>query len=208
MQVPYRVVKLSGVTVQRTLDVVLVVPRQFVGTPVQPPTPPTPSEELPRNTTPDSNVNTMKNQKNGTNLIVFLLITLIVLGFLSYLFFIKPMFLPISVTINNEQQYVIRRGEGIVLTGDDSAPIPERWRRVVLRGVPAKELGRIQKEKAGIRITAENCNMRVEDMTRNEYTLRVGEQARVEFYGEEHALGSPPKQWKVTVEIEVQRVQG
>jgi hypothetical protein len=208
IQVPYRVVKLSGVTVRRTLDVVLVVPRQFVGTPVQPPTPPTPNEELPRNTSPDSNVNAIKNQKNGSILIVFLLTTLIVLAFLSYLFVINPMFLPISVTINKDQQYVIRRGEGIVLTGDDSAPIPERWRRVVLRGAPAKELGRIQKDKAGIRITAENCNMRVEDMTRNEYTLRVGEQARVEFYGEEQTLGSPPKQWKVLVEIEVERVQG
>jgi hypothetical protein len=208
IQVPYRVVKLSGVTVRRTLDVVLVVPHKFVGAPVQPPPPPTPNEELPRNTSPDSNVNAIKNQKNGSILIVFLLTTLIVLAFLSYLFVINPMFLPISVTINKDQQYVIRRGEGIVLTGDDSAPIPERWRRVVLRGAPAKELGRIQKDKAGIRITAENCNMRVEDMTRNEYTLRVGEQARVEFYGEEQTLGSPPKQWKVTVEIEVERVQG
>nr|BAL56458.1 hypothetical protein HGMM_F38G10C08 [uncultured prokaryote] len=203
LQVPYYVVKPDS-KVKRTLDVIILVPKHFVGTPISEKTPPEsqPMASPPPKTPP------REKPKNASWIPIILLF---IIGAVFTMVFVKTWLFPqpLSVTINREHSYVLRgKNEGIVLTGSDQAHIPEGWHRVVLRGLPQRVVARIRRQQAGIIVRAENSNIRVSDMTYNEYFLRYGERAELEFFGNELLEPSlPPQGWRQRVEIEVNRVQ-
>ncbi|MEN3001564.1 MAG: hypothetical protein ABDI19_06940 [Armatimonadota bacterium] len=225
MQVRYRVIKPFGETVHRTLDVVLLVPHRFAGRPVafvadsqpaklpeqrrgQDGKPDAPRDEKPNTLLPRTGAVV------GTILRVILVISIAALAIalvIASIFLIMKWILPspLSVTINSEHLHVLRSGnERIILTGSNAEYTPEGWHKVVLNGAPPKEFARIRRQGAGIVVSAENSNMQVDDMVRNEYFLKAGDYAQLEFYGTEPAeIGLPPQDWKVSVNIKVDRVR-
>lgn len=218
MQVRYRVIKPFGETVHRTLDVVLLVPHRFAGRPVasvadsQPGQ--LPEQQLGLDGKPDAPRDEKPNAsppRTGTVIGTILWGILIIAVAAAMIFLIKKwIFLsPLSVTINNEHLHVLRsKNEGIILTGSNTEYTPEGWHKVVLNGAPPKEFARIRRQGAGIVVSTENSNMRVDDMVRNEYFLKAGDYAQLEFYGTEPAeIGLPPQDWKVSVNIKVDRVR-
>lgn len=208
LQIRYQVIKTSGESVPRTLDVVIVVPRQFVAKTISHAS----SQDHLSPPLPDNQTGSESPAKREDGWTISIILSVVFLSVIVLtLFLVKPWLFwkPLSVKINDTNIYTLSRGEGIILTGSSTTHIPEGWKRVLLASAPAVEFGRVFREGAGIVVKAENATMRIADIDYDQYRLKAGDQVQVEFCGETvNEPGLPSRNWRLRVRIEVSDARG
>lgn len=217
VELPFRVIKDQGEVVDRRFEILIFVPRRFAGTRIQNGSRSAntlqinatkPEEPEPQ---PSSATRAPQPRARPGAVLIPLLVILVVLVALAWIlkdWLFPP---PVTVTVNNEHSRILRsKKEGIILAGTDDVALPEGWHRVVIRGAPRQEIARISRNSAGILVRASyNTTMQIDDITHNEYTVKAGDDARIEFRGVEPTVsGLPDKEWQFEVVLSAERTQG
>jgi len=196
-QIQYRVIKPSGEVVNRTMDLVVLVPKQFISVS---------SIEAPQtDTATDATTPTRRTRS------VFPLIVVAVLAILTVWFVARNfLFMTPSIKINSHA-FFLKRNEGIIIAGTDAITVPEGWHKIVLSGrdVPKRELAKIRKERTRIVIQSIDCNIRHEGIIYKQLPLKSDGLTQLELYGsEETRSGLPEQEWSVPITIEIRRERG
>lgn len=216
IELPYRVIKDQKEIIERRFEVLIFVPRRFAGTKIQSgsrsanvfqitSTVPVDSETKP----PSKKQTSLPRARTG---VLPILLTIIII-IAAIIWLVKTFWLPspLTVIVNNNHSIVLRsKKEGIALVGTPEVSVPEGWQRVTIKGAPPQEIARILRNSAGILVRASNnATMLANDLTHNEYTVKAGDHARIEFRGSEPPeRGLPSKEWRVEVSLSVERTRG
>jgi hypothetical protein len=216
VELPYRVIKDQGEIIERRFEVLIFVPRSFAGTRIQSGSRSANAFQITTAKPVDSETKPLPEKRTslpraGTGVLLILL-TLLIIGALAY-WLVKTFLLPspLTVVVNNDHSIVLRsKNEGIALVGAQDVSVPEGWYRVPIKGAPRQEIARILRDSAGILVRASNnTTMLANDLTHNEYTVKAGDHAHIEFRGSEPSeRGLPNREWRVEVSLSVERTRG
>jgi hypothetical protein len=198
MQIQYRVIKPSSEIVNRTMDVVVLVPKEFISVS---------SIEAPQTVTATDTPTPTRRTRSVFPLIVLIAAMLAI----SALFVARNLlFTTPSIKINS-QVFFLKRNEGIVIAGTDAITVPEGWHKFVLPGrdLPKRELAKIRKEGTRIVMQAIGCNIRHKGIIYEQLPLKPDVLMQLELYGsEETRPGLPEQEWNVPLTIEISRERG
>jgi hypothetical protein len=197
-QIQYRVIKPSKEIVNRTMDVIIVIPKQFAGTPsVGTPTP---------KVSPPVSPSHPQTRYRSIPIAIFIFIIIAII-FTITVILIRPYFGRLLLQIN-DRNFSLNKSGGVVITGTNQVPPREGWQIFVVSGknVPARELATIQREGRRVVLRARDCNIRIGGIIYDEYSLNPENPVQLELYGSEEAQpGLPPQEWEILLTVEVQR---
>jgi hypothetical protein len=198
-QIQYRVIKPSGEIVNRTMDLVVLVPKQFISVS---------SIEAPQTVTATDVPTAIRKTRSIFPLILLIVAVLAI----PVVWFVARNLLFMTPLIEiNSHAFFLKRNEGIIIAGTDAITVPEGWHKIVLPGrdVPKRELAKIRKEGTQIVVHAIRCNIRYEGIIYEQMRLKSDVLTQLELYGsEETRPGLPEQEWSVPITIEIRRERG
>lgn len=220
IELPYRVIKDQGEIIERRFEVLIFVPRRFAGTKIQSGSRSanvfqitSPGHVDSETKPPPEKQTSLPRARTDALPIPLPIIIMVVFLIALFVWLVKTFWVPspLTVIVNDNHSIVLRsKNEGIALVGTPDVSVPEGWYQVTIRGAPRQEIARILPDSAGILVRASNgTTMLANDLTHNEYTVKAGDQARIEFRGSEPSeRGLPNREWQVEVLLSVERTRG
>jgi hypothetical protein len=194
-QIQYRVIKPSKEIVNRTMDVIILIPKKFAG-------PPALGKSQP---VPPSRTQT-RYRSPPIAILIFIIIIIIILIILTAIL-LRPYFERLSLQIG-DYNFSLNKSGGVIIAGTNQIPTREGWRIFPVSGrhVPARELATIQREGRRVVLRAQNCNIRIGGIIYDEYSLNPENPVQLELYGSEEVQpGLPPQEWEIPLTVEVKR---
>jgi hypothetical protein len=193
-QIQYRVIKPSKEIVNRTMDVIIVIPKQFAGPPALGKSQPVPPSR------------TQTRYRSPPIAILIFIIIIIILIILTAIL-LRPYFERLSLQIG-DYNFSLNKSGGVIIAGTNQIPTREGWRIFPVSGknVPARELATIQREGRRVVLRARDCNIRIGGIIYDEYSLNPENPVQLELYGSEEVQpGLPPQEWEIPLTVEVKR---
>jgi hypothetical protein len=200
-QIQYRVIKPSGEIVNRTMDLVVLVPKQFISVS---------SIEAPQTVTA-TDVPTAIRKTRSIFPLILLIVAVLVIPVVWFARNLRNLLFMTPLIEINSHAFFLKRNEGIIIAGTDAITVPEGWHKIVLPGrdVPKRELAKIRKEGTRIVMQAIDCNIRHEGIIYKQLPLKSDGLTQLELYGnEETRPGLPEQEWNVPLTIEIRRERG